>query len=69
MRPTGLKTYSSRTCREWEFDWLAKDLPMHDAVCFGISDHLPYHLTIGGGWGEATYDWNPQISIDAPILN
>jgi hypothetical protein len=53
MRPAELKTYSDHTCREWKFDWLAKDLPMHDSVCIGISDHLPYHLTLGGGWGEA----------------
>jgi hypothetical protein len=64
MRPAELKTYSERTCREWEFDWWAKDTPMHDSVCIGISDHLPYHLTLSGGWREAIYEWNPQISRD-----
>jgi hypothetical protein len=39
---------------------------MHDTVCIGTSDHLPYHLTISGGWAEATYEWNPEVSIEAP---
>jgi hypothetical protein len=69
MLPRKLKTYSNHACREWDFDWFAKDLPMHDSVCIGITDHLPYHLTLSGGWGEATYEWNPQISIDTPLPN
>jgi hypothetical protein len=69
MHPVALKTYSGHTCREWEFDWLAKDLPMHDSVCIGVADHLPYHSTVSGGWAEVTYEWNPQISVDVPLLN
>jgi hypothetical protein len=30
------------------------------------SDHLPYHLTTSGGWADATCEWNPKVSIDAP---
>ncbi len=66
MRLGGFTTHSDRTCREWTYDWLAKDLPMHDTLCIGTSDHLPYHLTLSGGAIQATYEWNPSISIDVP---
>jgi hypothetical protein len=66
MRLGGFTTYSGRTCREWTYDWLAKDLPMHDTLCIGTSDHLPYHLTTSGGWAQATYEWNPSVSIEVP---
>ena len=69
MRPAELKTYSGHQCREWKFGWLAKDLPMHDTLCIGIDDHLPHHLTVSGGWAEANYEWNPPISIDAPVID
>ena len=29
---------------------------MRDTVCIGVSDYLPYHLTVSGGWVEVTYD-------------
>ena len=66
MRPRGFSTYSGRVCREWIFDWYAKDLPMRDSICIGISDHLPYHLTLSGGASQATYEWNRSISIEPP---
>jgi hypothetical protein len=39
---------------------------MRDTVCVGASDHLPYHLTTSGGWAVATYEWNPEISVNSP---
>ncbi|HZU24284.1 MAG TPA: hypothetical protein VFA04_02110 [Bryobacteraceae bacterium] len=66
MRPTGLKAYTGHPCQEWAYDWYAKDLPMHDTLCIRTTDHLPYHLTVSGGWAEATYEWNPEVSIEAP---
>jgi hypothetical protein len=68
MRVTGLKTYSGHTCREWSYTWKIKETGqiMHDTLCLGISDHLPYHLTTSGGWAEATYEWNPRVSVDVP---
>jgi hypothetical protein len=69
MHPAGIKTYSGRPCLEWKYQWLAKDIPMQDTLCIGTTDHLPYHLTVSGGWGEAAYEWNPQISIDAPVID
>jgi len=68
MHSQGLKRYSGRACRESAYTWEIEETGrlMHDTVCIGTSDHLPYHLTTSGGWAEATYEWNPEVSIDAP---
>jgi len=68
MRPIGLKTYSGHSCLEWGYTWKIRETGqvMRDTLCIGTLDHLPYHLTASGGWAEATYEWNPQVSIDAP---
>ena len=68
MRPEELKTYSGNTCREWSSTWKIEETGqvMHDTLGVGTSDHLPYHLTTSGGWADATYEWNPKVSIDAP---
>jgi hypothetical protein len=62
----GLRTYSGRACREWSYVWYVEERVMQDTLCIGMSDHLPYHLTTSGGWAEATYEWNPRVSIEAP---
>src|SRR6266566_3441095 len=63
-----VNTYSGHSCREWSFTWKIKEAgqAMRDTLCIGTSDHLPYHLTKSGGWAEATYEWNPSVSVDAP---
>ena len=68
MRPVGLKNYAGHTCLEWTYTWRVKETgqPINDSLCIGTSDHLPYHLTTGGGGEEATYEWNPSVSVDAP---
>jgi len=68
LRPVGLDNYSGHECREWTFTWVIEETGMHmtDTICLGTSDHLPYHITASGGWVEATYEWNPAISIEAP---
>jgi len=68
MRPEGLKTYSGHVCREWSYAWKIEETGqvMRDTLCVGASDHLPYHLTISGGWAEVTYEWNPEVSVEAP---
>jgi hypothetical protein len=68
MRPEGLKTYSGHTCREWSYTWKIEETGqvMHDTLCVGTSDHLPYHLTTSGGWAEVTYERNPEVSINTP---
>jgi hypothetical protein len=68
MRPEGLKAYSGHTCHEWSYTWKIEETGqvMHDTVCVGTSDHLPYHLTTSGGWAEVTYEWNPEVAVDAP---
>jgi hypothetical protein len=68
MRPEELKTYAGNTCREWSSTWKIEETGqvMHDTLGVGTSDHLPYHLTTSGGWADATYEWNPKVSIDAP---
>jgi hypothetical protein len=68
MRPEELKTYAGNTCREWSYTWKVEETAqvMHDTLCVGTSDHLPYHLTTSDGWADATYEWNPKVSIDAP---
>lgn len=66
MRPVGLKTYAGRDCLEWNLTWNIEDRIMNDTLCIGTSDHLPYHLTASGGWAEATYEWNPSVSVDVP---
>ena len=69
MRPEGLKTYSGHTCREWSYTWKIEETGqvMHDTLCVGTSDHLPYHLTASGGWAEVTYEWDPEVSVNAPL--
>ena len=68
MQPEGLKAYAGHTCREWSYTWTIEETGqvMHDTVCVGTSDHLPYHLTTSGGWAEITYEWNPHVTVDAP---
>lgn len=68
LRPEGLKTYSGHSCHEWSYSWTVEEIGkvMHDTLCIGATDYLPYHLTISDGWAEVTYEWNPQISIEAP---
>lgn len=68
LKPEGLKTYSGHTCREWTYSWKVDETGqvMHDTVCIGVTDYLPYRLTISGGWAEVTYEWNPQVSIEVP---
>jgi hypothetical protein len=68
MRPLGLKTYSDQVCREWIITYTNKETRQvkHDTLCIGVSDHLPYHLTLSEGYAEATYEWNPSVSIEVP---
>ena len=68
MQFKGLRTYGGHACREWGYTWKIEETGeiMHDTVCIGTSDYLPYHLTVSGGWAEVTYEWNPEVSIDAP---
>ena len=70
MQSAGVKTYSGHPCLEWSYNWIIEETSrvMHDTVCVGTFDHLPYHLTTSGGWAEVTYEWNPQVSVDAPTL-
>lgn len=39
---------------------------MHDTVCVGPADQLPYDLTTNGDWAEITYKWNPHVVVDVP---
>jgi len=68
MQTEGVKTYSGHTCIESSYNWKIEETGqiLHDTVCVGPSDHLPYHLTTSGGWADVTYEWNPGISVDAP---
>lgn len=68
LHPEVLKNYAGHPCFEWSYTWTIEETGrvMHDTVCVGTSDHLPYHLTTSGGWAEITYEWNPRLSIDAP---
>lgn len=68
MKPEGEKAYSGHNCLEWSYTWKIEETGqvMHDTVCVGASDHLPYHLTTSGGWAEVTYEWNPEVSVLAP---
>ena len=72
MQMVAVKAHSGHACREWNYDWkflgsdTGREVRMHDTLCLGITDHLPYHLTTSGGFAEATYEWNPSISIIAP---
>jgi hypothetical protein len=53
VRPAELKTYAGNTCRESSYTWKIEETGqvMHDTLCVGTSDHLPYHLITSGGWG------------------
>jgi hypothetical protein len=68
MQPQGVKTYSGQSCIESSYNWEIAETGqvMRDTVCVGASDHLPYHMTTSGGWAEATYEWNPEISVNSP---
>jgi hypothetical protein len=68
MQPEGVKTYSGHPCLEWSYNWTIEETGriMSDTVCVGTVDQLPYHLTISGGWAEVSYEWNPQVTVDAP---
>lgn len=68
LRVAGLRNYSGHECREWKFSWVVEESrkTMTDTICLGTLDHLPYHLTADGGWAEATYEWNPAISVEEP---
>jgi hypothetical protein len=68
LHPEALKNYAGHPCFEWSYTWTIEETGrvMHDTVCVGTSDHLPYHLTTSGGWAEITYEWNPRLSVDAP---
>jgi hypothetical protein len=68
MKQEGLKTYSGHSCFESSYNWKIEETGqvMRDTVCIGASDHLPYHLTASGGWAEVTYEWNPEVSVNAP---
>lgn len=68
MQPEGMKIYSGHSCLESSYNWKIKETGqvMHDTVCVGPSDHLPYHLTTSGGFAELTYEWNPEISVNVP---
>jgi|HubBroStandDraft_6_1064221.scaffolds.fasta_scaffold334496_1 hypothetical protein len=68
LLPGGVRDYSGHECRDWTFSWTIEETGqrMDDSVCLGTRDHLPYHLTAGGGREEVTYEWNPTISIEAP---
>jgi hypothetical protein len=68
LRPGELRNVSGHECRDWTFSWVDEETgeTNADSVCLGTSDHLPHHLTAGGGWAEATYEWNPSISIEDP---
>jgi hypothetical protein len=68
LRPGGVRNYSGHECRDWNFSWVNEETGENftDSVCLGTRDHLPYHLTAGGGWAEATYEWNPAISVEEP---
>jgi len=50
MQPEGLETYAGHPCLEWSYTWTIEETGrvMHDTVCVGTSDHLPYHLTTSG---------------------
>jgi hypothetical protein len=68
MQAEGPKTYAGHPCLEWSYTWTIEETGrvMHDTVCVGTSDHLPYHLTTSGGRTEITYEWNPNLTVDAP---
>jgi len=68
MQPNGVRSYSGHRCMEWSYNWKIEETGaiMHDTVCVGTSDHLPYHLTTSGGWADVTYEWNPEVSVYAP---
>src|SRR6266700_158433 len=67
----GLKTYAGHSCREWAGTRVGSDnLSRHqDTVCLGIVDHLPYHVYLDDTKFDAQYEWNPELSIDAPAVN
>jgi hypothetical protein len=68
MRRGASKTYSGHSCQEWSYTWKTEETGevMNDSVCIGAADNLPYHLTTRGGSTDATYEWNPEIKVDAP---
>jgi hypothetical protein len=68
MQVAGLRTHAGHTCLERSYEWTTEETGrvMHDTVCVGVWDHLPYHLTIGGNWAAITYEWDPQVTVSAP---
>jgi hypothetical protein len=68
MRQVGIRRYSDHACLEWKVTYTNKETRQleFDTLCIGVSDHLPYHLTLSDGWSEATYEWNPSVSIEVP---
>ncbi len=70
LRDLGLRTYEGHTCREWAGTHYGPDMPSYykDTVCLGTADHLPYHVHLEETKFDATYEWNPDISISAPEI-
>ena len=60
------KTVNGVRCQDWKFTNHSKNSGQRGTICIGLTDHLPYEMTVENSGRYAYTDFNRPLQFDGP---